>query len=85
MVDFDRQRPILSDINRGRKKKREKKKREKKRENLKFGVALPIPIRRLRAISSPARSVACERFLLPVQGEETSPRLRRRNEATLLR
>ncbi|RRT81690.1 hypothetical protein B296_00008699 [Ensete ventricosum] len=40
--------PEIDGISRGRKKKR-----EKKRDNLESGAALPIPIRRPRAISSP--------------------------------
>ncbi|RWW13562.1 hypothetical protein GW17_00022722 [Ensete ventricosum] len=50
-VDFDHQRPISDDIRRGRRRGR--------RENLESNVALPIPICRPRAISSPTQSVAC--------------------------
>ncbi|RZS02993.1 hypothetical protein BHM03_00033116, partial [Ensete ventricosum] len=42
-VDFDRRRPILGSINRGRKKKRE---------NLESGAALPILIHHPRVTSS---------------------------------
>ncbi|RWW42417.1 hypothetical protein BHE74_00052041 [Ensete ventricosum] len=42
-----------------REKKKRAKKREKKRENLEPVAALSIPIRRLRAISLLARSIAC--------------------------
>ncbi|RWW68848.1 hypothetical protein BHE74_00023597 [Ensete ventricosum] len=56
-----------------------------------WGCFCPITIRnRLKKenknlesdCSSPTRSVACGRFLLPAQGEETSPRVGRRNEVT---
>ncbi|RZS14350.1 hypothetical protein BHM03_00046029, partial [Ensete ventricosum] len=41
MLDFDRRRPILGGISRGRKKKREKYKKEKKRENMEIWHCSP--------------------------------------------
>ncbi|RRT39755.1 hypothetical protein B296_00058922 [Ensete ventricosum] len=63
----------LAVVAEGGRKKRRKKKREKKRKKNLESVD-PSP-------AAPAQS--CGRFLLPACGEETSPYVGRRNEATL--
>ncbi|RRT53789.1 hypothetical protein B296_00032055, partial [Ensete ventricosum] len=72
---FRHQRPISSSISRGREKEEEGEE--------KLGVVLlfPCAIRCLCNPSPASKEIAHGRFLLPMRGEEMSPRVGKRNEA----
>ncbi|RWW35133.1 hypothetical protein GW17_00000058 [Ensete ventricosum] len=75
---FRHQRPISSSISRGREKEEEVEE--------KLGVVLlfPCAIRCLCNPSPASKEIARGRFLLPMRGEEMSPRVGKRNEATTI-